>query len=63
MPASDSARISASPLNSLKTAAPSHASPESSQSERSELTRMRLTIVEMRAIPPNGAFTGRRPYA
>ena len=36
---------------------PSKASPESSHSERFDEARMRLTAVEMRAMPPNGALT------
>jgi hypothetical protein len=61
MPASDSARISASPLNMLNTGAPWNASPESSHSERLVSRRIRFTSVAMRAIPPNGAFAGNRP--
>ena len=54
MPASDSARISASPLNRLNTGAPWKQSPESSHNERFALARMRFAMVAMRATPPNG---------
>jgi hypothetical protein len=60
-PASDSARISASPLNRLNTGAPWKQSPLSSHSERFALWRICFAIVAMRAMPPNGPPSRRRP--
>jgi hypothetical protein len=55
------ARISASPLNRLKTGAPWKQSPESSHSDREPLARSRLMMVDMRDTPPNGPFWGSNP--
>ena len=60
MPASDSDRISASPLNMLNTGAPWKQSPESSHSERFESARICFASVEIRAMPPYGGLVN--PY-
>ena len=59
--ASDGGGIRASPLDRVNTGGPSQASPEAGHSERFELTRIRFTIVAMRATPPKGPADGSRP--